>query len=75
MHNKNAPAAPTTERFMTQVIDDQPCGRHRAPRGMGCWVLHGSLMDLAGICDYRAKKAGYRGKISESSLSRHRPKK
>ncbi len=64
---------PTTELFMEDVIDRQPCKRHDADKGLPCWHLPDSTgFGLGAICNWRAKKAGFNNKIDERSLRLNR---
>lgn len=69
MHYKNAPEVPTTEAYIQKIVLAQSCGKHQVPVGIACWDLETSAgMMLQGVCNRRAKKAGFIGRVSQSSL-------
>lgn len=79
MYHKNTPEKPTTERFLSTVIERQACVKHNVPEGIPCWHItrgSGGFGFLAGVCDKRAQRAGFSHDISEKSLRLNRhPKK
>lgn len=59
------------EPHIPDVMNRVICKRHGADVGEACWsVLSGSNSErvINGICNRRAKLAGYNGTISETSL-------
>ena len=55
--------------FIDTVIDRSACKKHKASVDTPCWVVETAKGDwLRGVCNKRAIKAGYNGKISRSSL-------
>jgi hypothetical protein len=74
MHKKFAPEVPTTDRFMETVTHRVPCKRHQKEAGFPCWhIVSDGRNAMFAVCNWRAKKAGFNGKISGKSLSRTRP--
>lgn len=72
MHKRNVtPETPTTDRFVPSVIEREACKRHGAEKGDPC----GHLGPNAVICNARAKRAGFNGKISEKSIRMTRQKR
>lgn len=62
---------PTTESFIPTIVDRRGCGHHSKNLGTPCWQMLGdSGQLLAGICNKRATKTGFVGKITPQSLSR-----
>lgn len=53
-----------------EVVEATNCGRHAAPNGTPCFYIPGKDRDHNGICNARAKKAGFVGVISKHALSR-----
>lgn len=73
MHSKHS-SGPTTETYIQTIIDRENCGTHKAWQGIPCWVLENSAgYFLMGVCNKRAKKAGFKHPVSENSLRSHRP--
>lgn len=60
----------TTERFLPVVLDRGACVTHNVPVGIPCFHLARRDGYYAGICDSRARKAGFVGKISPESLTK-----
>ncbi len=76
MHTNLAPEKPSTELFLETVVTREPCGKHRAHRGTPCWILEGvSGFLLQGVCNKRARKAGFTHRISDKSLRLNRTPK
>lgn len=74
MHNKFNKDLPSTETYITTIVERETCGPHKAQRGFPCWVLENSFgYFLQGVCNKRAKKAGFNHPVSEKSLRSHRP--
>ena len=63
-------AEPTTALFMPTVVSETTCPNHHADRGVYCFTHEALNSDriIAGICNRRAKKAGFDGLIKPSSL-------
>lgn len=75
MHNKFADEKPSTELYLSTVVDREACGKHQAKAGVPCWIMESSVgFLLQGICNKRAKKAGFNHKVSDKSM-RLRPTK
>lgn len=80
MYNKLTPQEPTFERFMQTIISRGGCGRHRVPSGVPCFHIPSGVEGsgyLSGVCNWRAKRAGFNNSISEKSLrlNRRNPKR
>jgi hypothetical protein len=72
MYNTFAPEVPTTDLFMTTIVENQACPKHSASKGQAC----GNLGPYRVICNSRARAAGYNHKINSDSLKMKRsPKK
>ena len=59
----------TQELFIDTIVSRQPCKKHKRDIGKPCyamWSARGKL--LMGICNARAKLAGFNGKIDPRSL-------
>jgi pyrimidine deaminase RibD-like protein len=65
------------ERHIDTVVTREPCDRHGKETGFPCWFLTGAGGNrvLFGVCNSRAKKAGFVGKISPTARQMHRYKK
>ena len=64
------------ELFIDTVIARQACKKHKREVDQPCYTMfsaRGKL--LMGICNTRAKAAGFVGKISPGSLRTHSPKR
>lgn len=69
---RNSNQSPTFDRHIGSIVNSGDCGKHRARPGDPCWLLEGSNGALLfGVCNKRAKKAGYSHPISEKSLRKH----
>lgn len=60
----------TTEVFLETIIDRVACKWHKKPKGEACHILPGMRHPLYGICNWRAKKAGFNAPIQEKSMRR-----
>lgn len=66
----------TSEVYLPVVIERETCGSHNAQKGYPCWTLEtsgGSL--LLGICNKRAKRAGFNHPVSQKSMRTFQSKK
>lgn len=55
---------------MDLVLERSMCPKHRAKIGDPCWgIITDEGLGLGAVCNNRAKKAGFVGRISPSSLS------
>jgi len=57
---------PTQDSYIDTVIMRGDCMHHAVPKGMACYTLpalRGSR-DHVGVCNSRAKKAGFNGRIT-----------
>lgn len=64
---------PTTELYLSQVIDNYTCRYHKKPQGVPCYMEQGATNEhrpIVGICNQRAVLAGFNGYIQPSSLDR-----
>lgn len=64
------------ENRITDIIISAKCGRHNNDPEEACWTFpsaSGKL--LRGVCNRRARKAGFSHKISDKSLQINRSKK
>lgn len=64
---------PTSDLYIPTVIDRVACGLHNMPLGVPCFhvQLNRNTQAIApAICNNRAIKAGYVGRINPASLSR-----
>lgn len=61
-------------KHISAIIDQTHCEKHGASTGMACYVVtpdgNTGSRDLLGVCGARVKRAGYNGKISETSFQR-----
>lgn len=73
VHKNNWQDEPTTELFVGNVLA-VPCRRHNKNVDEPCYSLNKETGRgyIQGICNSRALKAGYNGKIADGSLSRGR---
>jgi hypothetical protein len=61
----------TFDRFMGEIIQTEPCKKHRAEKGDACFHIQSeSGTTRIGICNYRAKKAGFNAAVNNKSLRR-----
>ena len=62
---------PTTDLFITTVIERAICTKHKGGGGGPCYVIESTITgDLyLGVCNDRITRAGFVGKISPQSLS------
>lgn len=75
-NRKFTPEKPTTELFLPTILDRLGCGRHKVPVGVPCFhVVRDGFGRGAGICNYRAKKAGFNHPVDPKSLRRNQGKK
>lgn len=67
----------TSETYVPTIIERENCGSHKAQRGIPCWILvSNDGYFLKGVCNKRAKKAGFNHPVSNKSMQSHRgPKK
>ncbi len=69
MYTKNTPERPTTELFISRILDREACDEHKMPIGIPCWHIHTTSDGYKpAVCNERAKKAGFDSNISEKSL-------
>lgn len=63
---------PTLDRKMDGILTGTDCKKHEKPTGMPCFnLLSGNGKGiLFGICNTRAKRAGFVGKINPQSLQK-----
>ena len=61
MFNKDVPSTAT---FIPQVMAASHCKKHRAAVDKPCY----KILDKQGVCNARAKRAGYNAPISEKSM-------
>jgi len=60
---------PSTDTFITAVVESEACKRHDRPKGVPCWHIFGVNGNIsAAICNKRAKAVGYSGAIDPKSL-------
>lgn len=65
--------------FVVRIIQTTTCSKHDAKRDVACFSLPpGDTVDspwdrFLGVCNQRAKKAGYVGTINPNSLRRGAP--
>lgn len=62
--------APTTELFLTKVIERTRCTVHNKDATQPCWWVPMSTYDgvLPAVCNARALNAGFVGRIDPRSL-------
>jgi hypothetical protein len=61
----------TSEKFIEKVLERTDCKKHKAFTGIPCFHIrpaNSKFGYLAGICNNRAKRAGYNAPISESAV-------
>lgn len=57
-------------RHINEIVSRVPCKRHAVEIGEACFIsFSGAEEILLGVCNWRSKKAGFNGKISEAALS------
>lgn len=64
---------PNDGEHIDDIIDSTSCVKHKASKGNPCFTIrydNGKGEDGPCICNSRAKKAGFDGKIHPTSLSR-----
>lgn len=49
---------------LDRIISSISCMRHAAAEGSPCWTIDSLHGPLRAICDYRAREAGAKGKIT-----------
>jgi hypothetical protein len=61
--------------FIPIIMERVTCEKHGAPLGVPCFhlFLGGKRWRQPGICDARARKAGFVGNIREASLQTRKP--
>ena len=58
-------------KYIDVVVERSMCVEHKSQKGSPCWALETSLGNLmVGICNRRAKNAGFVGQINPKSLSK-----
>lgn len=58
---------------MLDVIGRSECKKHKAGLFDPCWKLEGVITDFFAVCNTRARKAGFTGKITPTALNlKHR---
>ena len=65
---------PTTELYLPKIINHMVCHTHKKALGEPCYVAKGTTDEyrsIVGICNARAKAAGYNGFVQASSLDRN----
>lgn len=55
--------APSTEMYIPTVLERTSCSKHNAERDEPCYYIDG----LRGVCNRRAKSAGYNHPISDKA--------
>lgn len=56
---------------INDIVGRSDCTKHKAIPGMACWNIHTSSgRVLLGICNKRARKAGFFGQITDKSLAK-----
>ncbi len=58
--------------WLPSLIDREACDKHKVPLGTPCFhvkTVAGKV--LPGICNLRARNAGFTGKIDNKSLRKH----
>lgn len=64
------PTEPTTELFLPRVLSRTDCDKHNVPEGLYCFYnppLEGDKW-IGGVCNSRARRAGFTGKISDQAM-------
>ena len=62
------------ENFVATVMERTSCKRHGVEEGVACWPMYPVQgPPLSAICNKRAKRAGFDGKIDDKSLRTNRP--
>jgi len=76
MQNRTTtPEKPTTELFMDAVMRRKPCKRHQAGLDFPCWeIIPIEGLPKKGVCNRRARNAGFNHPIDPRSLRLHRNK-
>lgn len=73
MHITTDPENTSHIKYIPSVIERTICTRHNKGGGGPCYVLELSNGDLAlGVCDHRARAAGFVGRVSDKSMQRKR---
>jgi hypothetical protein len=58
-------------KYIADVMERQACSKHGVPKGIPCYHLYRSVGDiLVGVCNKRARAAGFVGNIDPKSLNR-----
>lgn len=62
------------DKYIQTILDREACNRHQAPNGIPCFHIPKSTENgyFAGICNRRAKKAGFIGSPGPQSLRKTR---
>lgn len=70
--SRNGVEIPTTDLFMPIVLDMVPCDRHRVELNVPCFQVPKKDESgyFPGICNHRAKRAGFDAPIRPQSLDR-----
>lgn len=77
MYAPLAPEVPTTVLYLPTILSREACAKHKVPVGIPCFhILPGydSQNRLAGVCDKRARRAGFNHPIGANSLRMNRRK-
>ena len=58
------------DKFISIILDREGCNKHNALKGAPCFLIrkHHGFGYYAGVCNKRAKRAGFSGKISAKAL-------
>lgn len=59
------------DKLIPHIVDTTSCGKHEVPPGIPCFGVELSTVENGyspGICNARAKLAGFNGKISPGAL-------
>lgn len=60
------------DNFVAKIADETSCVKHSAPEGTACFYIRSDQSEAfyTGVCNNRAKRAGYKHPIDPRSLSR-----
>lgn len=73
MHLPKPDPAPDFTLFIEDIVVRSHCDRHGVPKTVPCYILHSGVNpehSHIGICNGRARSAGFSGKISQEALYR-----
>jgi len=78
LHLSQEDPTPDFTLHIGNILSRVDCPKHKAIEGAACYYLHSdhhpSGFHIA-ICNSRAVRAGYNGRVSDKALRRNRPKK